>query len=87
MTVTDPAFQPALAASTAALRRVAAYTLPPALDARALDLGERKQTLSSAEQDELFAWVAFTQERSAEKLAAELALKRLAAVCPELAGP
>jgi hypothetical protein len=87
-TAEPPAWQDAAAASANALRRVAAYTLPPALDRRLLDLGERKDALTPGERDELLAWVAFTQERSAEKLAAELALRRLTAVFPGLApGP
>lgn len=59
--------------------------MPPALDRRLLDLGERKETLTPDERAELLAWVAFTKERSAEKLAAELALRRLTAACPDLA--
>ena len=84
MSADPPAWQDAAATSAAALRRVASYALPPALDRRLLDLGERKDALTPDERAELFAWVAFTQERSAEKLAAELALRRLAAVCPDL---
>jgi hypothetical protein len=83
----EPAWQAALASSAAALRRVAGYTLPPELDRRVLDLGERKDTLTPDERAELLAWVAFTQQRSAEKLEAEAALRRLAAVSPDLAGP
>jgi hypothetical protein len=83
----EPAWQAALASSAAALRRLANYALPPELDHRILDLGERKESLTPDERAELLAWVAFTQERSAEKLAAEAALRRLAAVCPELASP
>lgn len=83
--VTNPDWDAALTASAHALRRVAEYTLPPALDCRILDLGERKDDLTAAERAELLAWVAFTQDRSAEKLEAEAALRRLAAVCPELA--
>ncbi len=84
---TGPDWQAALAASADALRRVASYTLPPALDDRLLDLGERKDALTPAERAELLAWVAFTQERSAEKFQAEVALRRLEAVCPDLSGP
>jgi hypothetical protein len=83
--VASPDWDAALTASAHALRRVAGYTLPPALDRRILDLGERKDDLTAAERAELLAWVAFTQDRSAEKLEAEVALRRLAAVCPELA--
>lgn len=80
-------WQAAVSSSVAALRRVAGYTLPPELDRRVLELGERKETLTPEERAELLAWVAFTQERSVEKAEAEVALRRLAAVCPELPAP
>lgn len=69
--------EPAWPSAVAALRRVAAYTLPPALDRRILDLGERKEELTPDEREELMAWVAFTQERSIERLAAQVALREL----------
>jgi hypothetical protein len=81
----EPAWKAAVAASVATLRRLADYQLPPELDRRILDLGERKESLTPDERAELLAWVAFTQERSAEKLEAEVALRRLAVACPELA--
>jgi hypothetical protein len=80
----EPAWHAALMSSVSALRRLAEYQLPPELDRRVLDLGERKESLTPAEREELLAWVAFTQQRSAEKLDAEIALRRLAGVCPEL---
>ena len=83
-TLAEPARRDALASSTSALRRLADYVLPPELDRRILDLGERKETLSPDEKAELCAWVAFTQARSLEKIEAEVALRRLAAVYPEL---
>lgn len=83
-TMTGPV-QEALVSSAAALKRIADYALPPALDRRILDLGERKEALSPHERDELLAWVAFAQQRSVEKLEAEVALSRLTAICPELA--
>lgn len=83
----EPAWQDAVASSAAAHRRVAAYALPPELDRRILDLGERKETLTPEERAELLAWVAFTQQRSIEKAEAEVALRRLAAICPELSAP
>lgn len=75
----------ALTASTQALPRVAGFVLPTALDRRILDLGERKDELTPTERAELLAWVTLALDRSAEKLEAEVALRRLAAVCPELA--
>ena len=68
-----------------ALRRVADYRLDPALDQRLRDLGERKEWLSAGEHDELLALVAFTQQRSLEKLEAEAALQDLQTACTELA--
>jgi hypothetical protein len=69
-----------------ALRRVADYRLDPVLDQRLRDLGERKEWLSRAEHDELLALVAFTQQRTLEKLEAEAALQELQSVCSQLAG-
>lgn len=82
----EPARQAAVASSAAALRRLAAYQLAPELDRRILELGERKETLTETERAELLAWVAFTQERSVEKLEAEVALKRLTEAFPEARG-
>lgn len=73
----EPAWRAALASSAAALRRVADYRLPPALDRRILDLGERKETLTPDERAELLAWVTFTRQRSAERLEAQAALRSL----------
>ena len=87
MSATAPAeggWKSAVEASTAALRRLVDYRLPPEFDRRILDLGERKESLTPDEREELMAWVAFTQERSIEKLEAEVALRRLSSVCPEL---
>ncbi len=85
MTAALPDRQHALTTSAAALRRTAGYALPPELDRRLLDLGERKHALTPDERAELLAWVAFTQQRSADRLGAEVALKRLTAAFPELA--
>jgi hypothetical protein len=84
-TQTEPEWKPALMASAAALRRLADYKLPPELDRRLHELGERKESLSPDERAEYLAWIAFTEERSIEKMRAELALHSLAAVCPEVA--
>jgi hypothetical protein len=48
------------------------------------ELAEREEFLDSAEHDELMALVDFSQRRSIEKLEAQLALKRLGEVLPEL---
>jgi hypothetical protein len=80
----EPDWRSAVSRSVSAHRRVAAYTLPPALDARLLDLSERKESLTPAERDELLALVAFTQARSIEKAEAELAARRLTDTYPDL---
>ena len=83
-TVIEPAQLAAVSKSLAAHRRVAAYTLPLALDAKLLDLSERKEALTPAEQAELLGLVSFTQARSIEKAEAELAVRRLTDAYPEL---
>jgi hypothetical protein len=75
--------EPALRTARQALRRLATYTLEPALDARLLALGERKEFLSPQEHEELLALVSFTQRRTVERLEGELALRQLDAVAPE----
>lgn|GEM_PF-1970183 len=69
--------QSALYPSVTALSKIARYKLEPSLDRRIRDLGERKEFLNKKEYAELLALVAFTQQRSLEKLEAQAALKRL----------
>lgn len=73
--------QSALRTCERALRRMADYRFDPALDRRMRDLGERKEWLSPAEHDELLALVEFTQQRTLEKLDAEVALQELQSAC------
>ena len=86
-TTTEPAWNDALESSVAALRRVAGYNLDPALDHRILELGERKEMLTAAERSELLAWVAFTQQRSLERLEAERACAGFWPFAPNSAAP
>jgi hypothetical protein len=81
----EPARNKAINTSAAALGRMAAYVLPPELDRRILDLGERKEQLTEDERAELLAWVEFTQQRSIEKHQAQLALRELANAFPDMA--
>jgi hypothetical protein len=81
----EPAGNDAIHKSAAALRRLASYVLPPELDRRILELGERKETLTPDERAELEAWVNFTQQRSIEKYEAQLALRQLARAFPDVA--
>lgn len=68
----------------AALRAVASYRLPRALDRRFLWLSESKEELTAGEQEELQALVEFSEERTIEKLQAKLVLSRLENLWPQL---
>lgn len=68
------------------LRAVAESKLTASLQRRMHELGERKETLTKEEHDELLALVEFAEERTLEKLRAMLALKRLEQTAPELFG-
>jgi hypothetical protein len=74
----------ALQTAREVLRNLADYRIDPALDQMMLVLGERKEFLAPHEHAELMAWVGFTQQRTIEKLNAELALQRLSDAFPEL---
>jgi hypothetical protein len=78
----DPRFLSAIQACAVALRRLAEYELTPALHSRLHALGERKEFLSPAEQEELLALVDFAQQRTIEKLEARVALDRLHTALP-----
>jgi hypothetical protein len=84
LSIMEPPLRAALQTCVSALRKLAAYQLDPVLGQRMLYLGENKEKLGPQEQAELMALVAFTQKRTVEKLEAELALQRLAAVIPDL---
>lgn len=80
----DPQFQDALDAAVVALRRIADFELDPSFDQHLQQFGERKEFLNPAEHAELLALVAFTQQRTREKLEARLALQRLHSLFPDL---
>ncbi len=63
---------------------MADYELAPALDRRMQDLGERKEFLDAREHGELMALVTFARQRTLEKLEAELALRRIQEIFPDL---
>jgi hypothetical protein len=69
------------------LQRVAEYRLPPTVDNRLLWLSENKDRLTESEREELLALVAWAEDRTKEKLRAQLVMRRLAAQWPELIGP
>jgi hypothetical protein len=86
-TLADARVQSALRHGVQALNRVANYVLPAALDRRLRELGENKEYLGAAEHEELLALVTFTQERTLEKLQAELALRELQTLVPDEGRP
>jgi hypothetical protein len=80
----EPQWRAALRTCRSALRRIADYTLDPALSERLQEIDERKEFPRPTERAELLALTAFTRQRTVEKLEAELALQRLDAVFPDL---
>jgi len=67
-----------------ALRRLASYRLPPALDQRLLWLSENKEALTDAERDELMAMAELTEQRTLDKTEAQALLKRMTEFFPYL---
>jgi hypothetical protein len=86
-TLADSRVQSALRHGVHALKRVANYVLPAALDRRLQELGENKEFLGAAEHEELLALVTFAQERTLEKLQAEVALRELQTLLPDEGQP
>jgi hypothetical protein len=87
LSTVEPGFRSAIKTVVASLRRAASYELEAPLAHRMQELSERKEFLAAAEHDELMALIDFSQRRTVEKLEAELALKRLGDVLPELVTP
>ena len=86
ITLPDDQLRQALDACVPALRRLAGYELDPALARRLEEMGERKEFLTADERAELLALVHFTEQRTLEKLQADLALQRLHAAFPQFVG-
>jgi hypothetical protein len=78
----DPQFVSAIQACAVALRRLVAYELAPSLHNRPHTLGERKECLNQEEHEALLALVDFAQQRTLEKLEAQVALDRLRTALP-----
>lgn len=74
----------ALKACEGALRQVAEYRLPRALQAKLQRMLERKESLTAAEHQQLLTMVEAVQERSLQKVKSLVALKRLTEAFPEL---
>ena len=82
----EEAQESAIVASADALNQKADYILPKSIDKLILELGERKDTLSPDERDELLCWIEFAQEKTLEKVTAELALRQLRRAFPQILG-
>lgn len=82
----EPRFRSALEACIVSLRRIAGYELEPRVARQIEELSEKKEFLDSAQHEELMGLIAFTQQRTIEKLEAQAALKRLGEIFPELVG-
>ena len=74
----------ALKACEVALRQVAEYQLPRALQRKLQRMLEQKESLSVAEHQQLLTLVEAVQERSLQKVKSLVALKRLTEAFPEL---
>lgn len=74
----------ALKACEVALRQVAEYQLPRALQRKLQRMLEQKESLSAAEHQQLLTLVEAVQERSLQKVKSLVALQRLTDAFPEL---
>ena len=80
----SPSKRKALKACEDALRHVAEYQLPRALQRKLQRMLERKESLSVTEHQQLLTLVEAVQERSLQKVKSLVALKRLTDAFPEL---
>ena len=85
VTSEDTRVESVLRECLAALERVGAYRLPPALDRRLLWLSENKGSITDAEREELLALVDFAEDRTVEKVQAQAVFRRLRGLFPHLA--
>ena len=83
----EPGFEDALGLCVGSLRGIAGYELDDSVQRRMRRLGERKELLDAEEHAELISLVEFSERRTRERLDAQLALKRLGAVLPDLVKP
>jgi hypothetical protein len=74
----------ALNPAESALHRLAGYELEPAMARRPEALSDRKEFLTDEEHAELLGLVDFARRRTIEKLEAQIALKQLHQVAPEM---
>ncbi len=84
LATTEPLLREALSTTETALRRLAEYELDPGMAQRLDALSERKEFLGEDEHAALLALVEFARRRTIEKLEAQLALKQLHQIVPEM---
>jgi hypothetical protein len=82
--VLNPQLRDALQVCVNTLGHLSPLELDPPLNRRMLDLGERKESLTESEYEELLSLISLSERRTREKREAELALRRLQEVVPEL---
>jgi hypothetical protein len=80
----EPRVQSAISSAVVALRRIAGYELDAALARQLQELSEQKEFLDQPRHDELMALVAFAQQRTIDKLEAQVALRRLHELMPDV---
>ena len=74
----------ALKACAEALRQVAEYRLPRALQLKLQRMLEQKETLTEAEHEQILTLAEAAQERSLQKVKSQVALRLLLEAFPEL---
>jgi hypothetical protein len=82
--ITPPNNEDVLRDCVEALRRVANYRLPRALDRRLLWLSENQEQLDDEERDELLGLVEMADQRGLDKVQAKAVLQQLASLYPGL---
>jgi hypothetical protein len=80
----SPQLRETLRVCADALQSISTYELDPVLNRRMRGLGERKDALSKEEYEELLSLISFSEQRTREKLEAQLALRRLRELVPGL---
>ena len=80
----SPQVEDALRVCAKVLIHRSSFELDAPLNRRMRELGERKDSLDNEEYEELLSLIALSEQRTREKLEAELALRRLREAVPEL---